>query len=85
MKFYDEVDTLKNLYKNSYLSDLVEKCIKEFLDEILAPKIKVRTVPKKDLLTVLHSINCFFKYDIVNCFNNPLIVISGLFSRLSAK
>ena len=45
---------LKNiLYKNSYPRSLVEKCIKCFLDKILAPKSVVSTVPKKDLVIVL--------------------------------
>ena len=40
-------------YKNSYLLDLVDKCIKEFLDKMLAPKPEVSTVPKKNLVIAL--------------------------------
>ena len=53
-KFHDETDKLKSiLYKNSYLRDLIDKCIKKFLDKILAPKALVSTVPKKGLLIAL--------------------------------
>ena len=35
--FHHEIDKLKSiLYKNNYSHDLVDKCIKEFLDKILA-------------------------------------------------
>ena len=38
---------------HSYLRDLIEKCIKEFLDKVLTPKPVVSTVLKKDLIIVL--------------------------------
>ena len=39
IQFHDEIDKLKSiLYKNSYPRDLVNKCIKEVLAKILAPK-----------------------------------------------
>ena len=48
------MDKLKSiLYKNSCLRDLVDKCICQFLDKILAPKTVVITVPKKNLVIVL--------------------------------
>ena len=51
IKFHHEIDKLKSiLYKNSYPRDLVDKCIKEFLDEILAPKPVVSAAPKKNLV-----------------------------------
>ena len=51
IKFHREIDKLKSiLYKNSYPRDLVDKCIKELLDKILAPKPVVSTVPKKNLV-----------------------------------
>ena len=54
IKFHYEIDKLKSiLYKNSYPRDLIDKCIKEFLDKILTPKPVVRTVPKKDLMITL--------------------------------
>ena len=89
-KFHHGIDKLKSiLYKNSYLHDLVDKCIKEFLDKILAPKPIVNTVPKKNLVIALSylgklslqirtRINCIMK-------NNSHTVISDLFSRLCAR
>ena len=54
MKFQHEIDKLKSiLHKNSYPCDLVDKCIKEFLDKILAPKPAVSTVRKKNLVIAL--------------------------------
>ena len=51
IKFHHEIYKLKSiLYKNSYPRDLVDKCIKEFLYKILAPKPVVSTVPKKNLV-----------------------------------
>ena len=39
IKFHNEIDKLKRIsYKNSYPRDLVDKCIKEFLDKVLALK-----------------------------------------------
>ena len=54
IKFHHEIDKLKSiLYKSSYSPDLVDKCIKELLDKILAPKPAVSTVPKKNLVIAL--------------------------------
>ena len=54
IKFHYEIDKLKSiLYKNSYPPDLVDKCIKEFLDKILTPKPVVSTLPKKNLVISL--------------------------------
>ena len=54
IKFHHEIDKLKSiLYKNSYQRDLIDKCIKEFLDKILTPKSVVSTVPKKQLIITL--------------------------------
>ena len=54
IKFHYEIDKLQSiLYKNSYPRDFVDKCIKKFLDKILAPKPVVSTVPKKNLLIAL--------------------------------
>ena len=54
IKFHHEIDKLKSiLYKNSYPRDLIDKCIKEFLDKTLIPKPVVSTVPKKDLIIAL--------------------------------
>ena len=60
IKFHHEIDILNSiLYKNSYPCDLVDKCIKELLDEILAPKPVVSTVPKKDLVIALPYLGTF--------------------------
>ena len=51
IKFHHEIEKLKSiLYKNSYPRGLVEKCIKELLDKILAPKPVVSAVPKRNLV-----------------------------------
>ena len=89
IKFHHEIDKLKSIsYKNSYPRDLVDKCIKLFLDKILAPKPVVSTVPKKNLviglpylgdlsLQIRTRINSIMK-------NNSHTAIFDLFSRLSA-
>ena len=60
IKFHHEIDKLNSiLYKNSYLRDLVDKCIKELSDEILAPKSVVSTVPKKDIVIALPYLGKF--------------------------
>ena len=54
LKFHHELDKLKCiLHKNSYPLDLVNKCIKECLDKMLAAKPVVSTVPKKNLVMAL--------------------------------
>ena len=54
IKFRHEVDKWKSiLYKNSYSRGLVDKCIKESLNKILAPKTTVSTVPTEDLVIAL--------------------------------
>ena len=54
VKLHHEINILKNiLYKNSYPHDLVEKCIKKFVDKVLTQKVVLSTVPKKDLMIVL--------------------------------
>ena len=52
MKFHHEINILKSiLYKNSYPHDFVDKYIIEFFHSVSMPKIFVRTVPKKNLMT----------------------------------
>ena len=54
IKFHHEINKLKSiLYKNSYPRDMIDKCIKEFLDKILTPKPVVSNVPKKQLIITL--------------------------------
>ena len=90
IQFHDKIDKLKSiLYKNSYPRDLVDKCIKEFLHEILAPKPVASTVSKEDLVMALAylgklylqirtGIDCIMKNKIPYCN-------ICLFSRLSAN
>ena len=49
------------MYENSYPRDLIDKCVKNFLEEILAPKPVVNTVPKKDLKIAQPSLD-FHRY-----------------------
>ena len=54
IKFHHDIDKLQRiLYKNIYPRDLIDKCIKEFLDKILTPKPVVSTVPKKELIIIV--------------------------------
>ena len=54
IKFHHKVDKWKSiLSKNSYSRYLVDKCIKESLNKILAPKTTVSTVPTEDLVIAL--------------------------------
>ena len=60
IKFHHEIDNLKSiLYKNSCPRDLIDKCIKEFLDKILTPKSVSSTVPKKVLIIALPYLGKF--------------------------
>ena len=53
-KFHKEVNHLKDvLKKNSFPTNLVDKCIKIFLNKQFSPKISEHTVPKKVLFIVL--------------------------------
>ena len=70
IKLHYEIDKLKSiLYKNSYPCDLVDKCIKEFLDKILAPKPVVSTVPYlgKLCLQIRTRINRIMKNKLPYC------------------
>ena len=80
IKFHHhEIDKLKSiLYKNSYPRNLFCKCIKDFLDTILAPKPIVSTLPKKNLVVALSylsklslqirtRINCIMKNKLPYC------------------
>ena len=53
-KFHEEVNYLKDvLKKNSFPTNLVDKCIKIFLNKQFSQKILEHTVPKKELFIVL--------------------------------
>ena len=60
IKFHHEIEKLKSiLYKNSYPRGLVEKCIKERSDKILASKPVVSAVPKKNLVIAVPYLGKF--------------------------
>ena len=53
-KFHEEVNHLKDvLKKNSFPTNLVDKCIKIFLNKQFSQKILEYSVPKKELFIVL--------------------------------
>ena len=53
-KFHEEVNYLKDeLKKNSFPTNLVDKCTKMFLNKQFSQKILEHTVPKKELFIVL--------------------------------
>ena len=53
-KFHEEVNYLKDVLKqNSFPTNLVDKCIKIFLNKQFSQKILEHTVPKKELFIVL--------------------------------
>ena len=53
-KFHEEVNYLKDvLKKNSFPTNLVDQCIKIFLNKQFSQKILEHTVPKKELFIVL--------------------------------
>ena len=90
IKFHHEIDKLKRfLYKNIYPRDLIDKCIKEFLDKILTPKPVVSTVPKKELIITvpyLGKLSLQIRTRINRIMKSKLrYLMSNLFSRLSAK
>ena len=53
IKLHQDINKLKSIKKTSYRQHLIDKCIKECLDKMLAPKPVVNIVPKKDLIIVL--------------------------------
>ena len=85
IKFYHEINRLKSIfYKNSCPLDLIDKCIKEFLDKILAPKTIVSALLKKDLVMLLPylgklSLQIHTRNNRI-MKTNSLILIPGVFS-----
>ena len=59
-KFHEEVNYLKDmLKKNSFPTNLVDKCIKIFLNEQFSQKILQHTVSKKELFVILPYLGMF--------------------------
>ena len=55
-----EVELLRSIFKcNSYPVNIIDQCIKKFLDKLYAPKQIVPTVSKKELLVVLPYLGTF--------------------------
>ena len=52
-QLHEEVNYLKDVLNNFFVTTLVDKCIKIFLNKKIAQKIVENTVPKKKLLIVL--------------------------------
>ena len=58
--FYIEVELLRSISKcNNYTVNIIDQCIKKFLDKLFVPKQILPTVPKKELLVVLPYLGTF--------------------------
>ena len=58
--FHIEVEHLRSIFKcNNYPVNIIDQCIKKFLDKLYVPKQIVLTVPKKELLLVLLLLGTF--------------------------
>ena len=52
--FHVKVEQLRSIFKcNNYRINIIDQCIKKFLDKLYVPKQIVPTAPKKELLIVL--------------------------------
>ena len=52
--FHIEVEHLRSIFKcNNYPVNIIDQCIKKFLDKFYVPKQIVPTLPKRELLVVL--------------------------------
>ena len=58
--FLIEVELLICIFKcNNYRVDIIDQCVKKFLDKLYFPKQIVPTVPKGELLVVLPYLGTF--------------------------
>ena len=58
--FLIEVELLRCIFKcNNYRIDIIDQCVKKFLDKLYFPKQIVPTVPKRELLVVLPNLGIF--------------------------
>ena len=58
--FHTEVEHLRRVFKcNKRPVNIIDQCIKKFLDKLYVPKQIVSTVPKKELLVVLPYLGTF--------------------------
>ena len=59
--FHIEVELLKRIFKcNNYPVNIIDQCIKKFLDKLYVSKQIVPTVPIKELLVVVPYLGTFF-------------------------
>ena len=55
-----EIEHLRNIFKcNNYPVNILDQCIKKFLDKLYVPKHTVPTVPKREFLVVLPYLGKF--------------------------
>ena len=58
--FHIEIEHLRSTVKcNNYPVNIIDQCIKKFLDKLYVPKQIVLTVPKKELLVALPFLGTF--------------------------
>ena len=58
--YHIELELLRSLFKcNNYPVNVIDQCIKKFLDKLYVPKQIVPTVPKRELLVVLPYLGTF--------------------------
>ena len=58
--FHIEVEHMRSILKcNNYPVNIIDQCIKKFLDKLYVPKQIVLTVPKRELLVVLPFLGTF--------------------------
>ena len=59
--FHIEVELLRSIFKcNYYPVNIIDQCMKIFLDKLYVPKQIVPTVPKRELLVVLPYLGTFY-------------------------
>ena len=57
--FHLEVELLRSIFKCNYPVNIIDQCIKKFLDKLFFPKQIVPTVPKRELLVLLQYLGTF--------------------------
>ena len=58
--FHIEVELLRSIFKcNNYPVNIIDQCIKKFLEILYVPKEIVPTVPKRKLLVALPYLGTF--------------------------
>ena len=58
--FHIEVELLRSIFKRNYPVNIIDQCIKQFLDKLFFPKQIVPTVPKRELLVLLQYLGTFY-------------------------